>query len=327
VGKYGAYLQRGDDTARLPDDIPPDELNLDRALELLEAPNGDRELGVDPATGLPVFVRAGRFGTYVQLGKAGTGKDKPRTSSILSSMSPETLTLQDAVRLLTLPRQVGLDPESGEPITAQLGRYGPYVARGRDSRTLAGEEDVFTVNLEQALELFASPRQRRVRTASAPLAEFGVDPDSGKPITLREGRFGLYVTDGEVNASLRREDKPDALTVERARDLLRLRRERGPVKRARKSGRTATRSKKRSPKQSAKKATTRKATAKQPAQRKGTAKKKPAKQKASSKKSAGKSTGGAAGSTSRKRTTKKSEGKTGAATKPSNRSSTAGMNG
>ena len=322
VGKYGAYLQRGDDTARLSDEIPPDELTLDRALELLEAPNGDRELGTDPATGLPVFVRAGRFGAYVQLGKAGSGKDKPRTSSILSSMSPETLTLQDALRLLALPRQVGIDPESGEPITAQLGRYGPYVARGSESRTLAKEEDAFTISLEQALELFAQPRQRRTRAVSAPLAEFGEDPGSGRLITLREGRFGLYVTDGEVNASLRREDTADTLTAERARELLRLRRERGPVKRPRGQARTATRSKKPAAKAPAK----RKTSAKKSGKRKGTAKKKPSNQKSTSKKAAGKATGGAAEPESRQRA-RKGSGKTGDSVKRSNRRSGAGLNG
>ncbi len=325
VGKYGAYLQRGDDTARLPDDIPPDELTLDRALELLEAPNGDRELGVDPATGLPVFVRAGRFGAYVQLGKAGTGKDKPRTSSILSSMSPETLTLQDALRLLALPRQVGVDPASGEPITAQLGRYGPYVAQGSESRTLASEEDAFTITLEQALGLFAQPRQRRARPASAPLAEFGEDPASKKPITLREGRFGFYVTDGEVNASLRRGETPDTLTAERARELLRLRRERGPAKRSRKTSKSTPR-KPSSGKKTAKKSVARKTSAKKPTARKVTAKKKPANQKAPSKKVAGKATGGATGAASRQRTSK-SAGKTADSIKRTNRPSGASLDG
>jgi DNA topoisomerase-1 len=341
VGRYGAYLQRGDDTARLPDDIPPDELTLERALELLQAPNGDRELGLDPATGLPVLVRTGRFGSYVQLGKGGTGKDKPKTGSLLRSMSPETLTLDDALRLLALPREVGVDPQSGETITAQLGRYGPYVARGSDSRGLEHEEDVFTINLEQALTLFAQPRQRRVRAAAALLAEFGEDPHSGKQITLREGRFGLYVTDGEINASLRRGDTPESLTPERAQELLQLRRERGPVKRKRSQTRTAAGTKKKSPrraasskrkpskstssgrataKAAAKKSTARKAAAKKSTARKAAAKKstarKAAAKKSTARKAAAKKSMARKAAAKKKPSSKKTVGKKAAGAEP-----------
>jgi len=179
-----------------------------------------------------VLVRAGRFGAYVQLGEGG-GKDKPKTCSLLRTMSAETVTLEQACQLLTLPREVGVDPQSGEPISAQLGRYGPYLTRGAQSRTLANEEAVFTITLPEALALFAQPKQGRGRRNSGPLAELGVDPESGRAITLREGPFGPYVSDGEINAALRKGDAAEGLSLERAQELLRLRRERGPVSRKR----------------------------------------------------------------------------------------------
>lgn len=232
VGRYGAYLQRGEETASVPDDLPPDELTLERALEILRTPSSDRKLGEDPETGLPVLIRNGRFGAYVQLGEAGAGKEKPRTSSLLRSMSPETVALEDALQLLTLPRRVGVDPSDGQEITAQLGRYGPYVVKGSESRSLEHENQVFDVTLDQALALFAQPKTRARRAAAAePLRELGQDPVSGKTIVLREGRFGPYVTDGDgVNASLRRDDDPSKLTHERAAELLQERRDRGPVR-------------------------------------------------------------------------------------------------
>jgi DNA topoisomerase-1 len=211
--------------------LPPDELTLARATEILETPNGDRDLGVDPDTGLRVYLRSGRFGAYVQLGESGSGKDKPQTRSLLRSMDPESMTLQDARRLLALPREVGVDPSDGVAVTAQLGRYGPYVAKGSQSRSLADEEAVFTVTLAEALALLAEPQRRQRRAASAALAELGKDPATGRTITLRDGRFGLYVTDGETNASLRKQDDPRSLTPERAQELLRQRRERGPLRR------------------------------------------------------------------------------------------------
>ncbi len=232
VGRYGPYLQRGEDTASIPEDLPPDEVTLQRAGELLDAPSGDRLLGTDPASGLPVYVRSGRFGAYVQLGEAG-GKEKPRTGSLLKSMTPAQMTLDDALKMLSLPRVVGEHPEHKLPVTAQLGRYGPYIACGKDSRSLEKEEEVFEVTLPQALALFAQPKTRGRRKAAEPIKELGVDEFSGGVITLREGRFGLYVTDGETNASLRKGDAPDSIDNARAQELLHQRRERAPVKKKR----------------------------------------------------------------------------------------------
>ena len=227
VGRHGAYLQRGDETASIPDDTEPDQVTLAKAIELLEAPNGDRLLGKDSDTGADVHVRRGRFGPYVQLGDATSGKEKPKTASLLRTMSPDDLSLGDALKLLSLPRTVGVDPADGEPITAQLGRYGPYVAKGTQSRSLA-DESVFTVTLPEALELFSKPRQRRTRGAAEPLRTVGTDAVSGRPITVREGRFGPYVTDGETNASLRKGDNPETIDELRAQELLQARRDRGP---------------------------------------------------------------------------------------------------
>ncbi len=229
VGRYGAYLQRDEDRASLSEEMAPDELTVEKASELLDAPSGDRELGADPETGLPVFVRTGRFGSYVQLGSAGEGKEKPKTGSLLKTMDPATMLLDDALRVLSLPREVGVGPD-GKLITAQLGKFGPYLRMGTDSRSLEHEEQVFTVTLEQALVIFAQPRQRGRQAAAAPLKEIGNDPVSGGLITLREGRFGPYVTDGETNASLRKDDSPDSIGLDRAAELLADRRARGPSK-------------------------------------------------------------------------------------------------
>jgi DNA topoisomerase-1 len=228
VGRYGPYLQREDQTASIPEDLPPDELSIERASQLLEAPSGDRLLGTDPATELPVYVRSGRFGAYVQLGEAG-GKEKPRTGSLLKSMTPATMTLEDALRMLSLPRVVGMHGESQLPITAQLGRYGPYISTGKDSRSLEKEEDVFTITEAEALALLAQPKTRGRRKTAEPIKELGKDEFSGGTITLREGRFGLYVTDGETNASLTKGDSPESIDNARAQELLHQRRERGPV--------------------------------------------------------------------------------------------------
>jgi len=238
VGRYGPYLQRGDDRASIPEDLPPDELTLEKASELLSAPSGDRVLGAD-AEGTPVIARVGRYGPYVQLGDPdGNAKQKPKTSSLFKSMSLETITLEDALKLLDLPRVVGVDPADGEEIAALNGRYGPYIKKGSDSRSLENEEQLFSITLDEALALLAQPKRRRgQRAAAAPLKELGSDPSSGKPIVLREGRFGPYVTDGETNASLQKDDSIDAITPERAAELLRERRERGPAKpRARRTG-------------------------------------------------------------------------------------------
>ena len=222
VGRYGPYLQRGDDRASVPEDLPPDELTVDKALELLSAPSGDRVLGTDPATGEEVVAKAGRYGPYVQAGE--------RTSSLFKDMDLATIDLDTALRLLTLPRVLGSDPADGEEIVASNGRYGPYVKKGSDYRSLDAEEQLFTVSLDEALAILAQPKQRRgQRAAAPPLKELGNDPVSGKPMVVKEGRFGPYVTDGETNASLRKDDSIEELTDERAAELLADRRARGPA--------------------------------------------------------------------------------------------------
>ena len=226
VGKYGPYLERGEDRQTLPPDIAPDELKPERAEELLAQGRHDQELGVDPETGRAIIVKAGRYGPYVS--EVVDGDEKPRTASLFSSMSPETVTLQDALRLLTLPRALGED--DGEEVVAANGRYGPYVKKGKESRSLDSEEQLFTISLEEALAKLAEPRQRGRRQAAPPLKEFGDDPVSGKPVVLKDGRFGPYVTDGETNASLRAGDTVDTITPERAYALIQDRRERGPAK-------------------------------------------------------------------------------------------------
>ncbi|MGH9075662.1 MAG: topoisomerase C-terminal repeat-containing protein, partial [Acidimicrobiales bacterium] len=231
VGRYGPYVQRGDERASVPEDLAPDELTLERVEALLGASSEDRTLGDDPGTGLPVLLRAGRFGPYVQLGEAGGDGplNRPATASLLRSMDPATLTLADALRLLVLPRVVGVDPVDGKEIQALNGRYGPYLKKGSDSRNLAEEEQLWSVSLEEAVALFAAPKAGRGRSAAAPpLRELGADPGSGGPIVVREGRFGPYVTDGEVNASLRKGDTVEGLTPERAAELLADKRARGP---------------------------------------------------------------------------------------------------
>jgi len=231
VGRYGPYLQRGEDRASIPEDLPPDELTIEKALELLSAPSGDRELGSDP-DGTPVIARGGRYGPYVQLGEIDSdSKKKPKTSSLLKSMSLETVTLEEAMKLLSLPRLIGVDPSDGEEIVALNGRYGPYIKKGSDSRSLESEEQLFTLTLEDALQILSQPKRRRgQREAAPPLKELGADPSSGKPIVLKEGRFGPYVTDGETNASLRKEDSVEEITPARAAELLGERRARGPSK-------------------------------------------------------------------------------------------------
>ena len=229
VGRFGTYLELGERRANVPPEIAPDELTLDRALELIEAPNDDRLLGQEPATGLPVIARAGRFGPYVQAGEAGAGKEKPRTASLFAGMKLETVTLDEALKLLSLPRLIGNDPADGAPVTAHYGRYGPYLKKGNDNRTLESDELVFTITLEQSLQVLAQPKRRRTQAAKAPLRELGPDPGSGRALLIKEGRWGPYVTDGETNASLRTGDTVERLTPERAAELLLLRRERGPA--------------------------------------------------------------------------------------------------
>ena len=219
VGRYGPYLEHGERRASLPPDLAPDELTPQRIEDLLSQPD-NRPLGSDPETGREIVVRSGRYGPYVTEVLPEDSDEKPHTASLLSSMSPETVTLDEALRLLTLPRVVG--EIDGEEITAQNGRYGPYIKKGSESRSLESEEQLFTVTVDEAKALLAEPPRRRSRRGSArgPLKELGPDPSSGKPIVLRDGRFGPYVTDGETNASLRRGDTPEAVTLERAVELL-----------------------------------------------------------------------------------------------------------
>jgi DNA topoisomerase-1 len=218
VGRYGPYLEHGERRASLPADLPPDELSPERVEEFLSQPD-NRPLGTDPDAGTEIVVRSGRYGPYVTEVLPEGADEKPRTASLFASMSPETVTLDDALRLLSLPRVVGeLDSEE---VTAQNGRYGPYIKKGSESRSLESEDQLFSVTLEQAQAMLAEPPRRRGRRAArGPLKELGPDPASGKPVVLRDGRFGPYVTDGETNASLRRSDSPEGLTLERAVELL-----------------------------------------------------------------------------------------------------------
>jgi DNA topoisomerase I len=236
VGRYGPYLERDGQRVNVPEDMAPDELTPERAEELFSQPNEDVVLGTDPATGHQIVAKSGRFGPYVteQLGEDAPASAKPRTASLLKSMSLDTVTLEDALRLLSLPRVIGeLD---GEEVTARSGRYGPYVKKGTDSRSLESEEQLFTLTLAEAKDLFSQPKARgRARTAAPPLRELGEDPDTGKPMVVKSGRFGPYVTDGETNASLRKGDDVETLTPARASELLADRRASAPARPARRS--------------------------------------------------------------------------------------------
>jgi DNA topoisomerase-1 len=250
-GRYGPYLVHGEDRASIPEATEPDSLSVEVALELLAAPSNDRELGVDEATGEPIFLKAGRYGPYVQVGEMTNPKDKPKTASLFTTMSLETLTLHDAVKLLSLPRVVGAHPDDGEPILAQNGRYGPYLTWGKETRSLEDEDQIFTVDLAGALALLAQPKQRGRRAAAGPLKELGEDPVTKKQVVVRSGRFGLFVTDGEVNATLRLGDTPETISLDRACELLAERRNAEPSTRARKVVKKAA---KKAPKKSIKKA-------------------------------------------------------------------------
>ncbi|HXQ18666.1 MAG TPA: type I DNA topoisomerase [Acidimicrobiales bacterium] len=265
VGRYGPYVQRDEERASIPEDLSPDELTLEKAGAMLEAPSADRELGLDPETGEPVYVKAGRFGPYVQAGEIVDGAPKPRTASLFASMSPATLTYEQALELLSIPRRVGTDPGSGQEITALNGRYGPYLKRGTDTRSLTSEEQLLTVTLDEALAVFAQPKTRRGRAPAGPLRELGADPDTGLPMVVRDGRFGPYVTDGTTNASLRRGDDVDSITLERAAELLAERRAAGPAKRGR--------AKRAAPKKAGAKKATKKAPARKAPARKAAPKK------------------------------------------------------
>jgi DNA topoisomerase I len=260
VGRYGPYLQRGEDRASFADDLAPDELTEAKAEELLDAPSDDRVLGSDPETGLDVWVRAGRFGPYVQLGEVADGKPKPRTASLFASLSPATITLEQALELLSIPRTVGTDPETGEEIVAHNGRFGPYLKRGTDTRSLNDEAQLLTIGLDEARAIFLQPKTRRGRTPTGPLRELGKDPETDLPLVVRDGRFGPYVTDGTVNASLRRGDNVESITIERASELLAERRAAGPQPRRARGAKKAA--KKRAP---AKKAAKKRAPAKKAA--------------------------------------------------------------
>ncbi len=268
VGRYGPYLEGPDDEgnptgkrANVPDDLPPDELTLEKARELFANPAGEQiDLGRHPETGLEVVAKNGRYGPYVTevLPDDAAKSAKPRTGSLFKSMTLDTVTLDDAVKLLSLPRVVGTT-EDGEEITAQNGRYGPYLKKGSDSRSLTTEDQLFTVDLDEALRIYAQPKQRGRAAAAPPLKELGNDPVSGQPVVVKSGRFGEYVTDGEYNATLRKDDSVESITLERAAELLAERRERGPAKKAAKKG--AKKGAKKSTRKSTKK-TTKKATAK-----------------------------------------------------------------
>jgi DNA topoisomerase-1 len=269
VGRYGPYLEGPDDQgnptgrrANVPDDLPPDELTLEKAKELFANPAGEEiQLGVHPESGLEVVAKNGRYGPYVTevLPDDAPKNARPRTGSLFKSMSLDTVTLDDAVKLLSLPRVVGI-AEDGEEITAQNGRYGPYLKKGADSRSLTAEDQLLTIGLDEALRIYAQPKQRGRAAAAPPLKELGNDPVSGQPVVVKSGRFGEYVTDGEYNATLRKDDSVESLTLERAAELLAERRERGPAKKAAKK--TAKKSPaKKTTKKTAKK-TTKKATKK-----------------------------------------------------------------
>jgi DNA topoisomerase-1 len=286
VGRYGPYVERGEKEAEghqradVPEDLAPDELTVEYAEELLAKPSGDFELGADPATGHQIIARDGRYGPYVTEvlpeGTPKTGKNavKPRTASLFKSMSLDTVTLEDALKLMSLPRAVGVDAE-GVEITAQNGRYGPYLKKGTDSRSLETEDQLFNITLDEALAIYAQPKQRGRAAAKPPLKELGTDPVSERPVVVKDGRFGPYVTDGETNATLRTDDSVEGITPERGYELLAEKRAKGPAKKT------------------AKKAVAKKAPAKKAVAKK-TAAKKTAAKKTVAKKTAAKTTAAAA---------------------------------
>jgi DNA topoisomerase-1 len=230
VWPNGANIERGDEKGPVPADLAPDELTPEKADELLAVPTGPREVGTDPETGLTVLVLTGRFGPFVQLGEQEPGsKEKPKRASLFASMDPAAVTLEQALALLALPRLVGVDV-NGQEITAQNGRYGPYLKKGTDSRSLGSEDELFSVTMEQAKGIFAQPKQRRGRgAAKPPLAELGAHPESGAPVRVLDGRFGPYITDGTINASVPRGTDPETVSLEQAVELLRERAARAPA--------------------------------------------------------------------------------------------------
>ena len=229
-GKYGPYVKRGEDTASVPDDLAPDELTVKKAIELLNAPKMDDPIG--ELDGLPVFAKNGRYGPYVQWGDHDNpppSMDKPKMSSLFQTMMFESITMDDAEKLLQLPRHLGDDPDDGIPIFANNGRYGPYVMKEKDYRNIDSEDRLLEITLDEALKIFSEPkvykRGGRNLAAKGPLKEFGVDPVSEKNVTAKDGRFGVYVTDGETNASLGKGDRLEEISPERAYELLAIRRE------------------------------------------------------------------------------------------------------
>ncbi len=265
-GKFGPYVQRGDDTASVPDNLPPADLTVAVALELLAMPKGGKPIGEDPETGLTVFVMSGRFGPYVQLGELEDDPDgKPRRASLFKSMDPYEVTLEQGLELLSFPKVLGNDPETGKAIRAQNGKFGPYLTKGDegdaekpDTRSLDSEEQLLVVTFENALALFAEPRRFGKRAPKPPLADLGIDPASGRPMLIKDGKFGPYVTDGETNASLRVGDVPETLSPERGAELLQDRR----VYIAENGGPAAKKAAKKSVKKAAKKKATAKKSAK-----------------------------------------------------------------
>ncbi|WP_405644220.1 type I DNA topoisomerase [Streptomyces uncialis] len=294
VGRYGPYIERGEkdseghQRADVPEDLAPDELTVAFAEELLAKPSGDFELGADPVSGHQIIARDGRYGPYVTEvlpeGTPKTGKNavKPRTASLFKSMALDTVTLDDALKLMSLPRVVGKDAE-GVEITAQNGRYGPYLKKGTDSRSLTSEDQLFTITLDESLAIYAQPKQRGRAAAKPPLKELGEDPVSGKPVVVKDGRFGPYVTDGETNATLRSGDSVEEITPERGYELLAEKRAKSPAK---KTAKKAPAKKAPAKKAAAKKTATATAAKKTTTAKKATAKKAPAK-KASATKTAG----------------------------------------
>ena len=234
AGQYGPYLQHGERRASIPPDIAPDELTMERALELLAAPADERSLGTDDHSGLEVFVKVGRFGPYVQLGERDPDSDaKPKMASLFKTMEPGTVTLDEAMKLLGLPRDVGAHPEDNVEILALNGRYGPFIKWGKETRSLEGEDQIFSISLDAAVKLLAQPKQRR--GAKPPIKELGTDPVTEKEILIKDGRFGLYMTDGETNVSFRKAETVENITLEHASDRLAEKRAKGPAARRQKS--------------------------------------------------------------------------------------------
>ncbi|MFJ5684924.1 type I DNA topoisomerase [Streptomyces sp. NPDC093099] len=294
VGRYGPYVERGEkdeeghQRADVPEDLAPDELTVEYAEELLAKPSGDFELGADPESGHQIVAKDGRYGPYVTEilpdGTPKTGKNavKPRTASLFKSMSLDTVTLADALKLMSLPRVVGTDAE-GVEITAQNGRYGPYLKKGTDSRSLETEDQLFNITLDEALAIYAQPKQRGRAAAKPPLKELGTDPVSERPVVVKDGRFGPYVTDGETNATLRTDDSVETITPERGYELLAEKRAKGPAKKtAKKAAKKAPAKKAPAKKASTAKKAAAKTTTAKTAAKKTTAKKTAAKSAASS---------------------------------------------